>query len=35
MFASCKQEQIKFNQNQWNIQNDIDYNHRELMIEDL
>ncbi|MGQ7944418.1 hypothetical protein [Flavobacterium sp. WC2509] len=35
IFASCKQEQIKFNQIQWNTPDDLDYNHRELMIEDL
>jgi hypothetical protein len=35
IFTSCKQEQIKFNQSQWNTPDDIDYNHRELMIEDL
>lgn len=35
IFASCKQEQTKFNQSQWNTPDDIDYNHRELMIEDL
>ncbi|GAA6768629.1 hypothetical protein AAFH68_45850 [Flavobacterium sp. CGRL1] len=35
MFVSCKQEQIKFNQRKWNTRNDIDYNHRGLMIEDL
>ncbi|MGQ7944221.1 hypothetical protein [Flavobacterium sp. WC2509] len=37
IFVSCKQEQeeIKFNQSRWNTRNDIDYNHRELMIEDL
>lgn len=35
IFVSCKQEQIKFNQSQWNTPDDIDYNHRELMIEDL
>jgi hypothetical protein len=35
IFVSCKQERIKFNQVEWNTLNDIDYNHRELMIEDL
>lgn len=35
IFISCTKEQIKFNQNQWNTPDDIDYNHRELMIEDL
>lgn len=35
IFVSCKQEQIKFNRSRWNTRNDIDYNHRELMIEDL
>lgn len=35
IFISCKQEQIKFNQSKWNTRNDVDYNHRELMIEDL
>lgn len=34
-FTSCKPEQTKFNQNQWKTRNDLDYNHRELMIEDL
>ncbi len=32
---SCKHEQIKFSQSQWNMRNDIDYNHREFMIQDL
>lgn len=34
-FTSCKPEQTKFNQTQWKTRNDIDYNHRELMIDDL
>jgi len=34
-FASCTKEQIKFNQSQWNTRDDLDYNHRESMIEDL
>lgn len=32
---SCKQKQVKFEQNKWKTRNDIDYNHRELMIQDL
>jgi hypothetical protein len=35
IFFSCEQEQIKFNQNQWNTPDDILYNHRETMIKDL
>ncbi|WP_396188136.1 hypothetical protein [Flavobacterium sp.] len=34
-FTSCKPEQTKFNQSHWKTRNDLDYNHRELMIEDL
>ena len=34
-FISCKPEGIKFNKAVWNYRNDTDYNHRELMIEDL
>lgn len=32
---SCTHEQVKFNQNKWKTRNDIDYNHREFMIEDI
>jgi len=35
IFISCTKEQTKFNQRQWNTPDEIDYNHRELMIEDL
>lgn len=35
VFFSCKQEQKKFNQSEWKTRDDIVYNHRELMIQDL
>ncbi len=35
LLISCKQKKVKFEQNKWKTRNDIDYNHRELMIQDL
>lgn len=32
---SCEQKQVKFEQNKWKTLDDINYNHRELMIQDL
>ena len=34
-FFSCNQEQKEFNQSQWKTRDDILYNHREGMIQDL
>ena len=35
LLISCEQKQVKFEQNKWDARNDIDYNHREFMIQDL
>ncbi len=35
ILISCEQKQVKFEQNKWKTRNDIDYNHREFMIQDL
>lgn len=35
LLISCEQKQVKFEQNKWKTRNDIDYNHREFMIQDL
>lgn len=35
LLISCEQKQVKFEENKWKTRNDIDYNHRELMIQDL
>jgi len=32
---SCEQKQVKFEQNKWKTLDDINYNHREFMIQDL
>lgn len=35
LLISCEQKQVKFEQNKWKTIDDINYNHRELMIQDL
>lgn len=35
IITSCHHKQTEFNKSEWNTPNDIDYNHRELMIDDL
>jgi len=35
VLISCEQKQVKFEENKWKTRNDIDHNHRELMIQDL
>lgn len=35
LLISCEQKQVKFEEKKWKTRNDIDYNHREFMIQDL
>jgi hypothetical protein len=35
LLISCEQKQVKFEQDKWKTIDDINYNHREFMIQDL